>query len=116
MLCLDTHSLIEIAKGNTKFAGLITKDFIITDLTLAEFYGIMLNQDESTANYWYKKLSAYSRPADKLILAKSIKFKRKNKNIQLADCVSYVYAAENNHRLITGNKAFERMPHVELIK
>jgi predicted nucleic acid-binding protein len=119
MLCLDTYALAEISKANPKFAALMDKEFIITDITLAEFYLIILKEyDELTANYWYKKMSPYSKPADKLILVKAMKYKHINrkKNLSFFDCVGYVYSMENAYKFVTGDKEFEGLPHVEFIK
>lgn len=117
MLCLDTYTLAEISKGNPKFIKLMEKDFVITDLTLAEFYGIILREyDELTANYWYRKMSLYSKPVDKLILAKAIKFRYQKKNISFFDAVGYVYSRESNYKFVTGDKEFKKLPNVEYIK
>ncbi len=119
MLCLDTYELAEISKGNQRFVKLMKGDFIITDVTLAEFYGIILREyDELTANYWYKKLNSYSRPVDKLVLVKAVKFRHQNKQKRLSffDCVGYIYSVENNHKFVTGDKEFKKMAHVEFMK
>ena len=117
MYYLDTNALAAIAEGNPKFVKFMEGDFIISDITLAEFYGIVLKEfNELTANYWYKKLSPYSKPADKLIMVKSIKFNHQNKKLSFFDCVGYVFSVENNHTFVTGDKGFEKMANVELIK
>lgn len=41
---LDTYALIEIYLGNKKFTIYLDEDFVINDLTLAEFYGILLRE------------------------------------------------------------------------
>ena len=43
--CLDTYALIEISRGNSKFADYLNSHFVITDLTLAEFYAVFLRED-----------------------------------------------------------------------
>ncbi len=49
---LDTYDLMEISQGNPKFNIYLDSDFIITDLTLAEFYGVILRRyNEQTAEY-----------------------------------------------------------------
>lgn len=119
MLCLDTYALAEISKANPKFAKLMETDFVITDLTLAEFYGIILREyDELTANYWYRKISPYSKPVDKLILVKAVKFRYQNKkkNISFFDAVGYVYSRENNYTFVTGDKEFEKLQNVRFIQ
>ena len=41
MFCLDTYALAEIGDGNPKFMEFLNKEFIITDLTLAEYYSVL---------------------------------------------------------------------------
>lgn len=118
MYYLDTYALAEIAQGNEKFKKFMEEDFVISDLTLAEFYGVLLREDEEKAEIWYNKLSAYSRPADKKILVKAVKFRHdnKSKNLSFFDCVGYIFSKENKHLFVTGDKEFSSMPCVEFMK
>jgi hypothetical protein len=119
MYYLDTYALAEIAQANPKFSRFLDGDFVISDLTLAEFYGIILREyGELTANYWYKKVSPYSKPVDKLILVKAIKFRHQNKqkNLSFFDCVGYIYSIENNYIFVTGDKEFKGLQGVEFLK
>lgn len=119
MICLDTYALAEIAEGNPKFLKLLDKDFAITDITLAEFYGILFRDlDEHTANYWYKNMGPYSKPVDKLILVKAVKYRYQNKekNLSFFDCTGYIFARENNMKFVTGDKEFEKLPDVVFMK
>ena len=59
--CLDTYALMEIAQQNPEFEVYLDVDFVITDITLAEFYGVILRvYDEKTAEYWFRKLEGYA--------------------------------------------------------
>lgn len=119
MLCFDTYALIEIAKDNPKFTRYNRQEFLITDLTLAEFYNIMMRDfNEQTADYWFKKVSPNSKPVSKELLVEAVKFRRKNmtKNISFFDAVGYVYAKTKGHKFLTGDKAFEGMENVEFVK
>ncbi len=110
MLCLDTYALIEIRVGNPKFTWIINKEFIIPDLTMAEFYSVLYrNIDESTAEYWHKKFSFYCRVVSRDILIKAVKFRIDNKKEELSffDCVGYMYALENNLKFVTGDGKFK---------
>ena len=74
--CLDTYALVEIANANPKFAEYLNSDFAITDLTLAEFYAVLLREEgEKVADYWFRKLERYSVSLDKEILIEAIKFR-----------------------------------------
>ena len=119
MLCLDTYALVEISKGNPKFSILLNKDFVIADLTMAEFYALLYEEhDEKTADYWHSKLESYCRPVSRSILIKALKYRVDNKkeNLSIFDCMGYIFSLENNLRFVTGDKAFEYKEGVEFIK
>ena len=117
--CLDTYALVEIAKGNPKFAGYLNANFVITDLTLAEFYAVLLREDgEKTADYWFKKLERYSVVLDKETLIESVKFRyaHRKKDISFFDAVGYIFSVKNGYYFVTGDKEFENFDFVEFKK
>ena len=119
MLCFDTYALVEIAKDNPKFTHYNKREFVVTDLTLAEFYNIMMRDfNEQTADYWYRKMSPNSQSVAKELLVEAVKFRRKNKakNFSFFDAVGYVYAKKNNYKFLTGDRAFEGLSNVEFVK
>jgi|SRR3989338_5154609 len=117
--CLDTYALVEIANGNLKFSEYLNSNFVITDLTLAEFYDVLLREEgEKVADYWFKKLERYSLPVLKEILIDAIKFRHENKkqNISFFDAVGYLFSIKNGYYFVTGDKEFENLPNVEFKK
>ena len=119
MICLDTYALVEVNNGSPKFIGLLARDPVITDITLAEFYAdVYRKYDEKTADYWHRKLSAFCRAVSRDILIKAVKFRIDNrqKNLSFFDCVGYLYALENNIPFVTGDKEFEHREGVLFIK
>lgn len=119
MKCLDTYALVEISRGNAAFLPYLEEDIIICDLTLAEFYGVILREhNELTAEYWLKKLRVYAQPAVLGILVKASKFRMEHskERISFFDAVGYLFAKENGHLFVTGDKAFEKMKAVEFMK
>ncbi len=117
--CLDTYALIEISRGNPKFAEYLNSHFIITDLTLAEFYAVLLREEgEKVADYWFKKLERYSVPVNKEILIEAIKFRQENKksNVSFFDSAGYMFSVKNGCYFVTGDKEFEKFPNVEFKK
>jgi len=119
MRCLDTYALVEISRGNPKFSKYMDEDFVITDITLAEFYGIILREyDEQTADYWFRKLGPYSKGVSKEILIEAVKYRQKNKkkNLSFFDCVGYIFSVKNKINFLTGDKEFESLPSVEFVK
>ncbi len=108
--CFDTYALIEIAKGNEKFARFLNGSFVVTDITLAEFYAVLLREhDEKTADYWFGKFEAYSLPVDKRILIEAVKFRYEHRkaDISFFDAVGYVFSVSEGYRFVTGDKEFE---------
>ena len=117
--CLDTYALIEIKLGNPKFKNYLKFDFVINDLTLAEFYSVLLREEgKEIANFWLKKLERYSVPVNREILIEAIKFKYENKktNISFFDAVGYIFSIKNKYSFVTGDKEFEKFPGVEFKK
>ncbi|MBS3089224.1 PIN domain-containing protein [Candidatus Pacearchaeota archaeon] len=117
--CLDTYALVEIAKGNPIFTAYFNSPFIITDLTLAEFYSVLLREeDERVADYWFKKLERYSLQVTKEVLIEAIKFRyeHKKQDVSFFDAVGYVFSVKNGYHFVTGDKEFEGMPSVEFKK
>ncbi len=117
--CLDTYALVEISKGNPKFTEYLNSEFIINDLTLAEFYTVLLREEgEKVADYWFKKLERYSLPVTREILIEAIKFRKNHKkqNISFFDAVGYMFSLKNGYYFVTGDKEFENLPNVEFKK
>lgn len=117
--CLDTYALIEISNGNPKFVSYLDYDFVITDLTLAEFYSVILREyDERTADYWFKKLEQYSVSVEKSILKESVKFRYENKksDISFFDAVGYIFSIKSGYVFVTGDKEFLNFKNVEFKK
>ncbi len=117
--CLDTYALVEIYQGNPKFSGYLLADFVICDLILAEFYGILLRKkglDE--AELWLKKLSNYAIPVSREILIEAVKFRHENRktNISFFDAVGYIFSIKNGCFFVTGDKEFKDFPNVEFKK
>jgi hypothetical protein len=92
---------------------------VITDLTLAEFYAVLLREEgERVADYWFKKLEKYAKISSKEVLVEAVKFRYANKktNISFFDAVGYIYSVQNGFYFVTGNKEFEKFDFVEFKK
>ena len=117
--CLDTYILIEIPRGNPRFAEYINSNFVITDLTLAEFYSVLLREEgEKVADYWFKKLERYSLSVTKEILIEAVKFRyeHRKQDISFFDAVGYMFSIKNGYYFVTGDKEFKDFPSVEFKK
>lgn len=117
--CLDTYALVEIVYQNPKFSSYLNSDFVITDLTLAEFYGVLLRDDSAElAEYWFKKLEPYAIPITRDILREAVKFRHEHKktDMSLFDALGYVFSMKNGYLFVTGDKEFEAFAGVEFRK
>ncbi len=97
MLCLDTYALVEIGRDNSRFMHILDEKFVVTDLTMAEFYSLLYRQgNESIAQYWYNKLRDYlvNVNVDTLIKALKYRIDHKKENLSIFDCVGYIFAIE----------------------
>ncbi|MBI5073313.1 hypothetical protein HZA99_05850 [Candidatus Woesearchaeota archaeon] len=116
---LDTYVLCEIAKANVRFLPLLVNTSVVNDLTLAEFYGVILREfNEQTAEYWKSKFLAYAKPVSLDVLILAVKFRKEHakRNVSFFDAVGYIFAKENGGIFVTGDKEFQRFPRVEFIK
>jgi predicted nucleic acid-binding protein len=119
MNVLDTYALIEIKKGNPKYAKIILESFIIPDSTIAELFVVLMKHEgEEEARVWYRKLSMYCAAISKEIMIKALKFREVNKkeNISIFDAFGYIYARENGFKFVTGDRAFKTKEGVDYIK
>ena len=117
--CLDTYALVEMYLGNTKFAKYMNTEFMISDLILAEFYGVILREyGPEEAEEWLGKLERYSVPVTKEILIEAVKFRQQNRgrNISFFDAVGYIFAISSGCSFVTGDKEFEKFKNVEFVK
>ena len=118
MRCLDTYALVEINNGNPKFANLLNEEIVITDITMAEFYGYLYRKyDLKTADYWHRRLSFFCKPVSRGILIEAARFRIDNnkQGFSFFDCVGYAFAVENGMKFVTGDKEFRNKPGVEFM-
>ena len=119
MNCLDTYALIEIYNGNPKFAKILFESFVIPDITMTEFYFVLLkDKGKDVAEHWLKKMQFYCYPVELETMIKAVEFKLENKkeNLSFFDCFGYIYAIEKNYFFVTGDKKFRNRKNVRFIK
>ena len=119
MFYLDTYALMEIDKGNPNYSSLRSAEFKICDITLCEFYGVVLReQGRWKADDWLNKLSPFSESSNLLVLTESVRYRSENKSLNLSfpDAVGYVHSKTNHGTFVTGDKSFEKLPHVKYVK
>lgn len=119
MKCLDTYALMEISNANPKFSFLMNEDFMVTDLTMAEFYIVLRKKhNDQTAQHWHKKMVPFCKPVARQTLINALLFREENKaeDISVFDAVGYTFARENKHAFVTGDKAFRNKVGVMFIQ
>lgn len=119
MLCLDTYALIELHNDSPNYRFIANEKFIMTEITLAEFFRQMLKEHGlETADYWLKKLEPYSATTGLNTLRKAQIFREENKkiNISFFDAQGYIFALENDYKFVTGDKEFKGMKGVLFVK
>ena len=117
MLCLDTYALVEIHDGRLKAPT--ESEAIIPNIVLAEFYGQLYRKyNKKTAEFWAKRLQSMAKEVSTHTMINAMEFKVDNvkKKLSFFDCVGYVYARENKHIFVTGDKEFKNMEGVLYVK
>jgi len=116
---MDTYALMEIARGNPKFAKYLKGEWLTSDLTLAEFFGVLLRKEgEKTAEYWHKKMAVGSVGVDRVTLKEAARCRQemKKSRISFFDAYGYAYSVMNGCDFLTGDKEFEGLRNVEFVK
>ena len=112
----DSYAIIELVKGNPLYAKYGDQLVLITQFNLAEIYWSFLNDfDDRKAKELYSYFKDCVVPVEDAVLQDAIQFRKENKKRKLsyADCIGYSYALHHNLLFLTGDKEFEKLPHVE---
>lgn len=115
----DTYAIIEILKGNPKYAHYTEVDYAITNLNLIELhYYVLRTFGETAAEVATSKALKNVVPFNTAIITSANKFRLKNKlkEFSTADCIGYAYALQNSLLFVTGDKEFEGLSGVEFVR
>jgi predicted nucleic acid-binding protein len=110
---------MEIDKGNPHYLPIISFDFKLCDVILSEFYWVLLREGrEKEAGGWLDKIKSSSEPSSLSLMIEAVKFRSENKKLNLSfpDALGYIHAKNNHGTFVTGDKAFQKLPHVKYIK
>ena len=116
---LDTHALVEIAEGNPRYQRYVESDAVTLKDNLAElFYFLLKNYDEKVARFFFTNFSALAVELPLPVLTKAMifRYKHRNKHFSYIDCFGYIYAVEHRMFFLTGDRAFQGMEHVDLVR
>ena len=116
---LDTYALIEIAEGNPKYQKYINSDAVTLKDNLAElYYSLLKKYDEKTADFFLNNFSRITveLPIPIIAIAMGFRHGHTKSGFSYIDCLGYYYALENKRLFLTGDRAFEGMENVELVR
>ena len=113
----DTYALIELAKNNPYYVNYSESVVITTIFNIAELYYVVLrdfNEERAKAVY-YKFKECVNEVSDDVIF-EAMRLKLKNKNLSYTDSIGYAYSLRHDIKFLTGDRAFEGMKNVELVR
>lgn len=116
---LDTYALVEIGLDNPSYRAVLQNDFRVCDIILAEFYWVLIREGKKgEAEVWLNKLRPHSEltSLEGLIEAVQFRLAHRSANLSFPDAVGYTHARSKNGTFVTGDKSFEKLPHVKYIK
>lgn len=115
----DTYAVVEIIKGNPAYKNHVTASFAFTQLNLIELhYTFLRDFSEEVADKVLEEYSANVFPVSNAVIKKAnrLRLAEKKRNFSTADAIGYAFARANNLIFVTGDRQFEGMENVELIR
>ncbi len=115
----DSYALVEMTRGNPKFAPYLECDVVITIFNLAELVYSVLNEfGKEKADEICMKFDECVHEISNSIILEAMEFRKENKkrNLSYADCIGYIFAKRNNLKFLTGDEQFRYFSNVEFVK
>jgi len=115
----DSYALIELTKGNPRYATYNDHQVIITFLNLLEFLYIVLKTfGTETARAMHRKFAecVVEPDEDTIIEALAFRAQHNKRDLSYADCLGYIYARKHSLQFLTGDEQFRDLPGVEFVK
>ncbi|MBI2077877.1 MAG: PIN domain-containing protein [Euryarchaeota archaeon] len=113
---LDTYALIEIAKGNKKFAGYL-EDAATGPCNLLEFHFCLArDHGDEVADRWFGSLRSLLLDLTDADLPAASRLRRaeRRRGLSYIDALGYVMAGQRGLRFVTGDKGFRGLDNVEM--
>ncbi|MFH1224439.1 MAG: PIN domain-containing protein [Candidatus Diapherotrites archaeon] len=116
---LDSYALIEILRGNPRYAAIAEYTAVSTVANLVEVAYCLLYEfpkekvSEMVNSLGIKVLDVR---ADHVMQVAEFRKEHSKKGFSYIDCIGYVLAKESRLPFVTGDRQFEGMPNVEFIK
>ena len=115
----DSYAVIELLKGNPRYAKYSEEVITLTIFNLVEIYWSALNDvGKEKADYIFNQFKECVVQISDEIVKEAIQFRMDNKkrNLSYADCIGYIYSIRNGLLFLTGDKEFEKLDHVEFLQ
>ncbi|MEX2016862.1 MAG: PIN domain-containing protein [Candidatus Pacearchaeota archaeon] len=114
----DTYALIEIIKGNKNYTSYLNSRIIINNFIFAELCYILVRDSYPNADKYLDKYEKFIVSINPKTIKEAMKFryKNKNKNMSIPDCISYFQSKELDINFLTGDKQFENLENVQFVK
>ncbi len=114
----DTYAIIEVIEGNEKYEPYLDKQIIINDFIFAEICYTFIRKKYPNAYVYLDKYKAFILEINPEMIENAMVFRYKNKDKELSmtDCISYIQAKELGIKFLIGDKEFENMENVEFVK
>ena len=116
---LDTFALVEIAEESPSYGKYLDSDAITLKENLVELYYIILRKyGQGEADRALVSFSGIAMDLPLSIIAKAMLFRSsyKQRHFSYIDCLSYFYALENKRIFLTGDRAFQGLESVEIVR
>ena len=114
----DTYALIEIIKGNKNYLPYFNTRIIINNFIFAELCYILVRDGYPNVDKYLDRYEKFIVSLSPKLIKEAMKFryKNKNKNLSIPDCVSYFMAKNLGINFLTGDRQFESLENVEFVK
>jgi len=114
----DAYAIIEIIKGNSNYEPYLDAEIIINNFTFAELCYCWFKDKNNGADSYCKKYSKHIVSVMPEWIEEAMKFrlKWKDRKVSVPDCIGYIMAKRLGVKFLTGDKEFENMENVELVK
>jgi len=115
----DSYALIEIAEGNKNYEKYLNSDAVTLKDNLAElFYFLLKKYDEKTALFFFEKFLKIAVELPSFVIPKAMIFRYSHvkRHFSYIDCLGYCYALANKRTFLTGDRAFQGLEKVEVVR
>jgi len=115
----DTYALVEIVKGNPRYAAFKHVKIAVTVFNLVELhYKVLRDFDKKIADRLLDEYKETLMEVDAETIKEASEFRllHRRKDISFADAIGYIAARRAGLKFLTGDKQFKGMRGVEFVK